>query len=161
MITFIHNIPVQNTMRFESCYPKPLRYTLEEKEAMSQDPNIAFIYIVDKETKKAIAEAILGDIKYVLDEADGQDMGISEFRSYKSVYLFKFTILPEYQRKGYGKILQAYIMGYLRDSGYTVIVGHANNANMTLQEFYGAVKVARFEPWFGVPEEYWLYYINL
>lgn len=158
-LKFIKDIPLENSLIFESLYPKNLQWDLEGKQELKEN-GVEFLYLTD-ELGKLIGEAYyipLDRMKdWPVDEEQEED-GLEPFYGKNCMYAFSTTILTEYQGKGYGKILKSYCLGLWKASGYDYALGHAREgASLKVQLFFGAKIIDKFNDWYHTGETYYLY----
>jgi GNAT superfamily N-acetyltransferase len=159
-IKFTPEVSVEDSLIFESIYPENLQWDLEGKQELKDD-GVEFLYMIEEETGNLIGEAYYipldGMKNWPPDEEQAED-GLDDWYGKNCMYAFSTTILPEYQGKGYGKILKAYCLGMWKAQGYDYVLGHARDgASLKLQLFFGAKVIDNFHNWFGTNETYYLY----
>ena len=85
---------------------------------------------------------------------------ISRRRS--GVYCYSNTILPAFQKTGFGTILKSHWLGVVAGKGYSTIYGHARSGGShALNARFGAEFLKQFPDWYGTGENYWLYRTRL
>src|SRR5580698_638141 len=72
-----------------------------------------------------------------------------------AVCCYSNTILPRFQKRGYGAILKAHWLGLAAGKGFDVVYGQALNAK------FGAVFLEDLPDWFGSEEDYKKYRLEL
>lgn len=159
-IKFTNDVSLEDSLVFEKVYPENLQWDLDGKQELKDD-GTKFLYMVDEDTGKLIGEAYFLPLDtmedWPSDEEQPED-GLGPYYGKSAVYAFSTTILPEYQGKGYGRILKAYCLGYWKANGFELAIGHARDgASLSLQEFFGAEVVGRFDNWYQTGEAYNLY----
>lgn len=159
-IKFTNDVSLEDSLVFEKVYPENLQWDLESKQEL-KDEGTEFLYMVDGDTGALIGEAYflpLDTMKdWSPDEEQAED-GLGPYYGQNAMYAFSTTILPEYQSKGYGRLLKAHCLGLWKGRGFELAVGHARDgASLSLQEFFGAEAVERFDRWYGTNETYSLY----
>lgn len=160
IIKFTDEVSLEDSLVFESVYPENLQWDLEGKQELKDD-GTKFVYMKDEQTGVLIGEAYflpLDNMKdWPPDEEQTED-GLSPYYGKNYMYAFSTTILPEYQGKGYGKILKAYCLGLWKGMGYAGVLGHARaGRSLYLQLSFGAKVVDKFPNWYETNEEYYLY----
>jgi len=163
-IKFTSNVSLEDSVIFESVYPENLQWDLESKQELKDD-GAKFIYMVDGESGALIGEAYYLPLDTMKDWAADEEQledGLTDWYGKNCIYAFSTTILPDYQNKGYGKILKAYCLGLWKEKGYEFALGHARDGvSLKLQEFFGAKVIEKFENWYGEGEQYNLYLQSL
>ena len=77
-------------------------------------------------------------------------------------YVFKNTILPEYQGQGYGRKLTEYRLKRMKEQGYDYSIGHArDNSSIKQAKLFGAKVVGAINNWCGSGEEVFLCVLKL
>lgn len=159
-IKFTNDVSLEDSLVFEKVYPENLQWDLAGKQEL-KDEGTEFLYMVDGETGDLIGEAYylpLDNMKdWPADEEQPED-GLTDWYGKNCMYAFSTTILPEYQGKGYGKLLKSYCLGLFKGLGYDQVLGHARDGvSMKLQESFGAKVVETFNDWYRTKESYNLY----
>jgi GNAT superfamily N-acetyltransferase len=159
-IKFTTEVSLEDSLVFENVYPENLQWDLEGKQELKEE-GAEFLYVVDGDTGALIGEAYFLPLDTMKDwDADEEqpEDGLGPYYGKNAMYAFSTTILPEYQAKGYGKILKAYCLGIWKERGFELALGHARDgASMKLQGFFGAEKIESFDNWFLTGETYYLY----
>jgi GNAT superfamily N-acetyltransferase len=159
-IKFTNEVALEDSLVFEKVYPENLQWNLEDKTGLKDD-GVEFLYMVDGDTGALIGEAyfiVMDDMEdWPPDEEQPED-GLGPYYGQNAMYAFSTTILPAYQGKGYGRLLKSYCLGLWKGRGFELAVGHARDgASLSLQEFFGAEVVSRFDNWYQTGETYNLY----
>lgn len=159
-VKFTKDVSLESSLIFESVYPENLQWSLEDKQELKDD-GTEFMYMEDAETGELIGEAYFLPLdtmkEWPADEEQPED-GLGPWYGENCVYAFSTTILPDFQGKGYGKLLKAYCLGLWKERGFEYAVGHARDgASMGLQEYFGAKSIGRFDNWYQTGETYNLY----
>src|ERR1700744_3027617 len=143
-IKFTNEVSIEDSLVFESVYPENLQWDLEGKQEL-KDEGAEFLYMIDGDTGDLIGEAYFLPLDTMKDwDADEEQPadGLGPYYGKNAIYPYSTTILPEYQNKGYGKLLKAYCLGLWKARGYDLAVGHARDgASMKLQEYFGAESI--------------------
>jgi hypothetical protein len=80
----------------------------------------------------------------------------------RAVCCFSNTILPAFQKQGYGSILKAHWLGVAAAKGFEVVYGHARlGASQALNAKFGAFFLENLPDWFGSGENYKSYRLVL
>jgi hypothetical protein len=160
ILKFVHNIPVEESMVFESIYPENLSMSLEDKKELAEE-GAEFVYLKDGETGELIGETYFLplDLMQDWDADEHQDYdGLDPFYGKEAVYCYSNTILPKFQKQGFGGILKSYMLGYLRAEGWKIVVGHArHNGSLQLNKSFGAEAVEHIDDWYQTAEMVTLY----
>lgn len=159
-LKFKHDVPLEDTMIFESIYPENLQMDLEEKQELMDD-GAEFIILLDEDTGEFIGETYF----VPLDTFEGEepyelqpDEGLEPYFGKNLIYCYSTTILPKYQKQGYGKILKAYLYGYVKAKGFAGSIAHAKEgASIKLNTFFGAKIIGEFGNWYGTGITHFLY----
>lgn len=159
-IKFTHDVSLENSLIFESVYPENLQWDLEGKQELKDD-GTEFIYMVDANTGELIGEAYYLPLDVMKDwPADDEqpEDGLNDWYGKNCMYAFSTTILPEYQSKGYGKLLKSHCLGLFQAKGYDYVLGHARDGgSLKLQQYFGAKVIDKFLDWYKTGESYYLY----
>jgi GNAT superfamily N-acetyltransferase len=150
--TFYKNIPIEETLIFEDIYEKNLRLSLERKKEILTKGFAAWM-MVDGILAGEIYGIRPSDLHEKIEDVDGNERD--------TIYLYSTTILPQFQGKGLGKILQAYWQGSLPPS-IKVIIGHATtDIRMKIHLFFGAKLLKEHRNWYGTKRTAQFYRIDL
>lgn len=157
-----HQVTIADSMIFdEVCFVPPFGATFDEKEQISR--NCARLYIL--ENNRLAGEIILCELDGMKDYARNnpwkQKMNLDAYYGKSGIYVASFGVLPEYRRKGYGKMLKAYMFGMLTGHGAHFVMGHANEQSMGVNKYFGAQEIKKFDNWFGSGDQYIQYKITL
>jgi hypothetical protein len=152
VIKFKYAVPLGQTMAFESVYHRNLQLDLSEKQEVWNIPGAFFAWMfVDGEIAGESYGIPLASSNEFIEELPG----ISETEKEKAVCCFSNTILPAFQRKGYGSILKAHWLGLAAAKGFEVVYGHARpGGSQALNAKFGAVFLESLPDWFGSGEDY-------
>lgn len=161
IIQFTEHVQVHPTMKFEMVYHENLRLDIEEKWEMLQACPVKVWMFLNG--------SLVGESYYeILDAvAEGEDAvpGVKQFMEAvrnpdKWLYASSTTIIPQWQKHGYGRILKAYCMALAKARGYEGIIGHAGKSKALNAEF-GAEFLQEYPDWYGTGESYWFYKTRL
>ena len=157
---FTNKVTLEESLIFETAYPENLQWDVEGKQELKDD-GCEFIYLIDEKTDKLIGEAYfipLDNMKEWPPDEEQIEDGLNDWYGKNCMYAFSTTILPEYQGKGYGKIIKAYFLGICEAKGYDYVLGHAREGISTkLQLSFGAQVIDKFPDWYKTGETYNLY----
>lgn len=163
-IKFTSDVSLEDSLVFEKVYLENLQWDLEGKQELKDD-GTEFLYMIDADTGALIGEAYFLPLDTMKDwPADEEQLedGLGPWYGNNCMYAFSTTILPEYQGKGYGRLLKSYCLGLWKARGYDYAVGHARDGeSIKLQQFFGATVIQTFPTWYGGDESYNLYLQNL
>jgi predicted GNAT superfamily acetyltransferase len=159
VIRFRYDVPLEETMEFEAVYPEPLQFDLAEKEEVAQVPGTIFVWLY-------VDGKIVGESYGIpLATTDWEFEGLTELNESekkRGIYCHSNTILPAFQRTGFGKILKAHWLGLVAGAGFDFVYGHARpGASQALNAKFGAEFIERFADWYGTGEEYRLYRLQI
>jgi ribosomal protein S18 acetylase RimI-like enzyme len=161
-IFFRHSYPISKSIIFESVYPAGLTFNLKEKRELFKYNQPIKVYMFRE--YKCIGEIYAFTIANMKEDLETDPLpGFDKFlKGHKlvketTVYVFSFTVLPKYQGEGYGKILYAYFMGYLKGCNIKAITGHAHDRSLKIVKDFGAKIIEEQPDWYGTGESYYLY----
>lgn len=159
-IKFTAEISIEDSIVFEKVYPENLQWDAPAKQELKDD-GVEFMYMVNAETNELIGEVYYIALDKMKDwDADEEqlDDGLEPYYDKNMMYCFSNTILPKFQKQGYGKILKAWFLGYSKGEGFELTIGHARpEGSLQLNESFGAEVVRTFETWYGLNENVYLY----
>src|ERR1017187_6674902 len=105
VITFSYDVPLEQTMAFESVYHGALQLSLSEKKEMWDAPGSIFAWLfVDGE----VAGESYGIPLASCDDPIEGLTGLTEREKQTGIYCYSNTILPSFQRQRLGTILKAH-----------------------------------------------------
>jgi GNAT superfamily N-acetyltransferase len=140
--------PLEDTECFELVYPEELQVDLDDKAAVLSHGEGVWLLVDGK---------LAGEMYGLLGENDDEnipDILPSDF------YIGSFTILPEHQGKGLGRLLFAYTLASL--AGCPRISLHATSEGMNLvSDFFGLKTGPRHANWFGAGRSALFRYLDL
>jgi GNAT superfamily N-acetyltransferase len=159
VITFDYAVPLEKTMAFESVYHPNLQLGLSEKQEVWNTPGAFFVWMfVDGE--------LVGE-SYGIPLASPTDflndlLVLPANEKENAVCCYSNTILPRFQKRGYGAILKAHWLGLAAGKGFDVVYGHARpGGSQALNAKFGAVFLENLPDWFGSGEDYRKYRLVL
>src|SRR3989442_12420257 len=113
--------------------------------------------------RRLIGESYGVPVQAVLAE-DGPE-GKADLRPFvksRALYVYSTTVLEQYENKGFGKILKAYLLGRAFEAGYQWVVGHAKEGlSVALNRRFGAKFRARHANWADTGEPHRCYGLKL
>jgi ribosomal protein S18 acetylase RimI-like enzyme len=159
IITFDYDVPLGKTMGFDAVYPEGLQFELPEKQIIRDTPGAIFVWmLVDGELA---GESYGVPISRYDEEIEGLDQ-LSAAEKEDAIYCYSNTVLPQFQRRGYGDILKAHWLGLVVSKGFKSVYGHARpGASQALNAKFGAVFLGEFADWYGTGETYKMYRLAL
>ena len=141
VVTFRRDVPVIETMCFESVYEPELRMELDEKSEIIQAGIAAWIFVDGN-----IAGECYGARPVDVDD----DLDTPAHLGRETIYCYSTTVLPPYQGRGLAKILCAYWSGLAAAAGFRTVAGHATSAAMvSVRRFFGARFLTSHDHWGG------------
>jgi hypothetical protein len=159
VIKFKYDVPLDQTMEFESVYHPGLQLDLEQKQEVWETPGAFFVWMyVDGELAGESYGIPLTSSSELIEDL----LVLPEREKEKAVCCFSNTILPAFQKQGYGSILKAHWLGLAAAKGFDVIYGHARpGGSQALNAKFGAVFLENLPDWFGSGEDYRKYRLVL
>jgi predicted GNAT superfamily acetyltransferase len=159
VLRFEYDIPLEQTMEFDAVYPPGLQFELPEKRMIRQTPGAIFVWMwVDDQL---VGESYGVPISNDDEPIEGLD-GLSIADKQNAIYCYSNTILPRFQRRGFGDILKAHWLGLVVSKGFTTVYGHARpGASQALNAKFGAIFLGDFPDWYGTGEAYKMYRLAL
>jgi len=155
IIRFDYDVPLEQTMEFDAVYPAGLQFELAEKRMIREAFGAIFVWMwVDAE--------LVGE-SYGVPIADYEEpieglADLSDAEKQNAIYCYSNTILPKFQRRGFGDVLKAHWLGLVVSKGFTTVYGHARpGASQALNAKFGAVFLGEFPDWYGTGETYKMY----
>jgi hypothetical protein len=159
VIKFDYDVPLQQTLEFDSIYPKGLQFTLPEKEMIRNMPGAIFVWMRVDGTLAGEAYGV--PVKDYNEPIEGLS-DLTEKEKEAAIYCYSNTILPPFQKRGFGDILKAHWLGLVASKGFKTVYGHARpGASQALNAKFGAIFLAEFSDWYGTGETYKMYRLAL
>jgi GNAT superfamily N-acetyltransferase len=152
VLQFSYAVPLEETMAFESVYHPNLQLELSEKQEVWNTPGAFFVWM--------LVDGELAGESYGIPLASSSDLIedlliLPDCEKAKAVCCFSNTILPAFQKRGYGSILKAHWLGLAAAKGFEVVYGHARpGGSQALNAKFGAVFLEDLPDWFGSGEDY-------
>ena len=143
-------------MVFEAVYHKAEQLDLSEKKKIRDAPGSIFAWMfVDGELAgETYGIPLISSIAGLTDLTESQEK--------TGIHCYSNTILPPFQKRGFGTILKAHWLGLAAASGFDNVYGYARpGGSQALNAGFGAVFLGDFPDWCGTGEEYKLYRIAL
>ena len=158
-IKFAYNVPLEQTMEFDSIYPEGLQFTLPEKQIIHRMRGAIFVWML-------VDGALAGEAYGVpISDYDEPIEGLDDLTTQEkqdAIYCYSNTILPAFQKSGFGDILKSHWLGLVVSKGFKTVYGHARpGASQALNAKFGAVFLAEFPDWYGTGETYKMYRLAL
>jgi len=159
VIKFRYNVSLEETMTFESVYHENLRYPLAEKRALWETPGALFVWMF-------VGEVLVGE-SYGIPLANLAEPieGLTELTEKErevGIYCYSNTILPPFQKRGFGRILKAHWLGLAAGKGFEFVYGHARpGGSQALNVHFGATLLGTFPNWYETAEDYVMYRLVL
>jgi GNAT superfamily N-acetyltransferase len=158
-IKFAYDVPLGQTMEFDSIYPEGLQFALSEKELIRSMPGGIFVWML---VDGALAGEAYGVPISGYDEPIEGLEDLTRLEKEDAIYCYSNTILPAFQRRGFGDILKSHWLGLVVSKGFKTVYGHARpGASQALNAKFGAVFLAEFADWYGTGETYKMYRLAL
>jgi hypothetical protein len=155
-IRFRYDVPLKQTMAFESVYPASEQLALPEKQTFFAAPGSIFVWMfVDGELAGetygiAVSNSLPG-LAHLSDE-----------ERKASIHCYSNTILPAFQNQGLGKTVKAHWLSLAAAKGLKTVYGYARpGASQALNASFGAAFLQGFPNWCETGEEYQLYRLKL
>jgi len=146
-------------MEFDAVYPPGLQFELPEKRMIRQTLGAIFVWM--RVDDILVGESYGVPISSYDESIEGLD-DLTAPEKQNAVYCYSNTILPPFQRRGFGDILKAHWLGLVAGKGFTTVYGHARpGASQALNAKFGAVFLGDFPDWYGTAETYKMYQLTL
>lgn len=159
VITFRYDVPLDQTMAFETIYPLALQLDLVEKGEIRDSLGSIFVWMF------ANGELVGESYGIPLESCDEPLEGLEELSDVdrkSAVYCYSNTILTPFQAQGYGTILKAHWLGWVAARGFSLVYGHARpGGSQRLNAKFGAVFLGGYSDWYDTGEEYKLYRLTI
>ena len=159
MFRFVYDLPLDQTMDFETVYHPAMQFTLEEKVDMRNTPGSIFVWMFVE--GELAGESYGLPVRNMGEPIEGLD-ALPENEESRAVYCYSNTILPAFQNRGLGTVLKSHWLGLVSGAGYSIVYGRAREgASQALNASFGAVFLHSFPDCCGTGEEYKLYRLAL
>jgi GNAT superfamily N-acetyltransferase len=156
-ITFKLGYPIANSMIFEEVYSEKLQLGLSEKVEILENAITVYLFVDDI----VIGESY-GVPLSVLDEVIQGTENYSKRDKEITVYCYSNTILPKYQKHGFGSLLKSFWLGLVVAHGFKQVIGHARpGGSQALNAKFGASFGRTFKDWYGTGEDYRMYSLTI
>jgi hypothetical protein len=159
IITFEYDVPLERTMEFDAVYPEGLQFELAEKQIIRNMAGAIFVWmLVDGVLAGESYGVPISDYDEPIEGLDSLTLQEKE----DAIYCYSNTVLPPFQRRGFGDILKAHWLGLVVSRGFKTVYGHARpGASQALNAKFGAVFLGEFPDWYGTGETYKMYRLAL
>jgi GNAT superfamily N-acetyltransferase len=159
VIKFCYDVPLEQTMGFESVYQGSLQLDIAEKTELWDAPRSIFVWLF---VNGELAGESYGVPLANWDEPIEGLSVLTEHEKKGGIYCYSNTILPSFQKQGLGTILKAHWLGLAAGKGFDVVYGHARpGGSQVLNAKFGALFLDTFPDWYGTGEDYRLYCLTL
>jgi hypothetical protein len=159
VIKFSYAVPLEQTMAFETVYHPGLQLDLSQKQEVWDTPGAFFVWMF---VNGQLAGESYGIPLISFSELIEDLLVLPESEKEKAVYCFSNTILPAFQKQGYGSILKAHWLGLAAGKGFDVVYGHARpGGSQVLNAKFGAVFLENLPDWFTSGKDYRKYRLVL
>ncbi len=163
-VAFTDRWPLQETMVFERRYHPELAMSLADKRDLLNERDALAVWMyVPGPRRRLIGESYGVPVQAAL--ADEEPEGKADLRPFaksRAFYVYSTTILRQYEDRGLGAILKAYVLGRAFEAGYRWVVGHAKEgASVALNQRFGAEVRRRHAHWSGNGDPYQFYVLKL
>ncbi len=151
-------------MVFERRYHPNLAMPLSEKRDVLRERGALVVWMYDPgPPRRLIGETYGVPVKAVLAEEDEEGKeDLRPFAKKRALYVYSTTVLPEYEDRGFGRIVKAYLLGRAVEAGYRWVVGHAKEGpSVALNLRFGAKLGRRHANWADTGEPYQFYMLKL
>lgn len=156
---FLKGLYLKWMEQFNELYPVELRATISEILEVEKRGG-KFIYIIEKETGKPIGETFYVALDNLAPLK--KDSQLEEYLSRKAAYVFKNSILKEYQGQGYGKLLTEYRVKCMKEEGFEYSIGHArDNGSIKQAKLFGAEVIDTVSNWLNTGEQVFICVLKL
>src|SRR5215831_3072482 len=159
-IAFTDSWPLQETMIFERRYHPELAMSLADKRDLLKERGVLAVWMyVPGQRRRLIGETYGVPVLSVLADEDPEGKAdLLPFAKRRAFYVFSTTILRQYEGRGLGAILKAYLLGRAFEAGYQWVVGHAKEGgSVALNRRFGAALRQRHANWYGTGDPYRFY----
>jgi len=153
--TFVNGegFPFEDAAIFEKVYHENLQMEPDEKKELFKHSIAVLMYVDDElvgETYGIPTQELEEEIPNVTKDA-------------QTIYCYSNTIIPSHQHFGWGKIMKAFWMGFVKAKGFKKVVGHTNmqTGSDILNAFFGARFGQIHKDWYGTGTPYVAYEIEL
>jgi GNAT superfamily N-acetyltransferase len=156
VITFKYDVPLEQTMIFESVYQGAEQLELSGKKKIWDAPGSIFVWMfVDGELAgETYGIPLTSSITGLTD--------LTDYKDKSGIHCYSNTILPSFQKQGFGTILKAHWLGLAAAKGFDNVYGYARpGGSQSLNARFGAVFLDSFPDWCGTGEEYRMYRLAL
>jgi GNAT superfamily N-acetyltransferase len=162
-VAFTDRWPLRETMVFERRYHPELAMPFADKRDLLQERDVIAVWMYVPGRRRLIGETYGVSVQKVLADEDPEGKAdLRLFAKRRAFYVFSTTILPQYEGRGLGAILKAYLLGRAFGAGYRWVVGHAKEgASVALNQRFGAVFRRRHANWYGTGDPYRFYVLKL
>jgi len=163
-LAFTDRWPLRETLVFEDRYHPNLAMDLRDKRELLGEPGAVPVWMYEPgPPRRPIGETYGVPVPVVLAEEDDEvKEDLRPFAKARALYVYSTTVLPEYEGRGFGQIIKAYLRGRARGAGYRWVVGHAKEgASVALNLRFGAKLGRRHPNWSDTGEPYRFYSLKL
>ncbi len=144
VVTFVTDVPLQQTMVFEDVYEPQLRMDIVSKFDVVSNGIVVWMFVDGELAGECYG---LSALIYGEYESDFEDVPRD---ATDAIYCYSTTLLPQFHGRGLAKILVAYWNGLARGATFRRVFGHATSpAMVSVRAFFGATFGAVHPNWYG------------
>jgi len=146
------------SIRFQLKCPKNVGRTFEkcyEEELQEDEDTLNHLHLQGRGMWLYVDNALVGETigiapsrlpEEIPDTKPWTDEGLNKF----CLYVYTTVILPDYQDRGFAKLLCSYYAGYMKAIGYGLLIGHATSDPMRgIRSWMGASFSTEHKDWCG------------
>jgi len=158
------------SIEFRTICPKNIGRTFEkcyEEELQEDDNTLLHLHLQGRGMWMYVDRALVGEtigiapsrlIDKIIDTKPWTDESFNKY----CLYVYTTTILPDYQDRGLAKLLCSYYAGFMKASGYQLLIGHATSDPMRcIRSWMGADLSIEHEKWYGSNRKATFYVMHL
>lgn len=158
-VLYLRGLHMKWKEQFDELYPSSFHASIGEILEVEKHGG-KFIYIIEKKTGKPIGETFYVALDNLAPLK--KDSHLEEYLGRKSAYVFKNSILKEYQGLGYGKLLTEYRIKCMKEEGFEYSIGHArDNGSIEQAKLFGAEVKNTVLNWLGTKEKVFICALKL
>lgn len=155
---FMHKDLGNSALDFSPLYTERLSFTAETYHNFrGSGGDVIYLMMRDKPVGHTCFMSLHNRIKCTSDVRPEE----KEFEGKNAVYVWNFSILPEFRHQGLAHILKSYFVFFAKRMGYRYVIGHCTLDMMRINRRMGAHMIEEINDYEDTKETYFFYKIIL
>lgn len=153
-IRFSQQLPVDESMYFETLFESAFQLSLEEKSQIIMNSIPIWMYSDNQ---------LIGECYGIWPGALNEPIeDIKDRKDIDTIYCYSTALIKSFRGKGLSKILKAYWLGLVKANNFNNVVGHSTSPAMDkVIEFFNGSFIRTHNNWYGTRRKAKFYIIQI